>query len=118
MCVPTNFIYLSNTRAWLLDRLTPSLPVPTDEVVSRVFIESSELEQVVSIHSGMAAEFPGFVSSQAKPVDGPRHRTHSDQSFPWLSKALCLLDNDSIVINECGNNALCFSESQGDFLLG
>ncbi|GFV38882.1 hypothetical protein TNCV_192501 [Trichonephila clavipes] len=25
------FIYLSNARAWHLDHLTPSLPVPTDE---------------------------------------------------------------------------------------
>ncbi|GFX84074.1 putative LOC100569746 [Trichonephila clavipes] len=61
--------YVSNPRARYLDRLTPSLPVPTDDVVSRVFIESSSLEQVVAIHSGMAAEPAGLVSSQAKPVE-------------------------------------------------
>ncbi|GFX04328.1 hypothetical protein TNCV_3974761 [Trichonephila clavipes] len=33
--------YLSNARAWLLDHLTPSLLVPTDDVISRVFNESS-----------------------------------------------------------------------------
>ncbi|GFV10195.1 e3 ubiquitin-protein ligase HERC2 [Trichonephila clavipes] len=60
-------IYLSNARAWLLDHLTPSLPVPTDDVVSRVFIELSALEQVVAIHYGMAADWTGFVSSHAKP---------------------------------------------------
>ncbi|GFX47032.1 hypothetical protein TNCV_316551 [Trichonephila clavipes] len=51
------FMYLSYARAWLLDRLTLSLPVPNDDVVSRVFIESSALEQVVAIHSGMAAKW-------------------------------------------------------------
>ncbi|GFW61339.1 uncharacterized protein TNCV_4136571 [Trichonephila clavipes] len=59
------FIYLSNVRVWLLDHLTPSLSVPTDDVV----IESSALEQVVAIHSGMDAEWVGLVSSQVKPVE-------------------------------------------------
>ncbi|GFT67451.1 uncharacterized protein TNCV_2360641 [Trichonephila clavipes] len=63
------FIYLSNAHAWLLDHLTPMLPVPTDDVISRVFIESSVLEQVVAIHSGMAAEWAGLVSSYAKPME-------------------------------------------------
>ncbi|GFW38107.1 hypothetical protein TNCV_835461 [Trichonephila clavipes] len=43
--------------------------VPTNDVVSWVFVESSALEQVVAIHSGMAAEWAGLVSSQAKPVE-------------------------------------------------
>ncbi|PRD23648.1 UNVERIFIED_CONTAM: hypothetical protein NCL1_45822 [Trichonephila clavipes] len=62
-------IYLSNTCAWLLDHLMPSLPVPTDNIVSRVFIEFSALEQVVAIHSGMAIEWAGHMSSQVKPVE-------------------------------------------------
>ncbi|GFX45018.1 hypothetical protein TNCV_3430671 [Trichonephila clavipes] len=43
----------------------PSLPVPTDDVVSRIFIGA----QVVAIHSGMAAEWADLVSSQPKPVE-------------------------------------------------
>ncbi|GFY07168.1 hypothetical protein TNCV_277151 [Trichonephila clavipes] len=43
--------------------------VPTDDVVSRVFIESSALEQMIAIHPGMAAERAGFVSRQAKPEE-------------------------------------------------
>ncbi|GFW51791.1 hypothetical protein TNCV_1187231 [Trichonephila clavipes] len=35
------FIYLFNARACLRGHLTPSLPVPTDDAVNRVFIESS-----------------------------------------------------------------------------
>ncbi|GFU13900.1 uncharacterized protein TNCV_940761 [Trichonephila clavipes] len=62
-------IYLSNAHAWLLDYLTPSLPLPIDDVINRVFIESSALEQVVAIHSGMAVECAGLVSSQVKPVE-------------------------------------------------
>ncbi|GFS79801.1 hypothetical protein TNCV_749951 [Trichonephila clavipes] len=64
----SNFIYLSNIRAWLLDHLTPSLPVPTDDVINRVFIESSALEQVVAILSGISTEWESLVSSHAKPV--------------------------------------------------
>ncbi|GFX15396.1 DUF4817 domain-containing protein [Trichonephila clavipes] len=41
----------------------PSLPVPTDDVTSRVFNESSALEQVVAIHSGMAIERADLLSS-------------------------------------------------------
>ncbi|GFW36742.1 hypothetical protein TNCV_1220731 [Trichonephila clavipes] len=55
---------LSNARVWLLDHLTPSLPVPTDNVVSWKFIQSSALAQVIAIHSGMTAERAG----QAKGV--------------------------------------------------
>ncbi|GFW36993.1 hypothetical protein TNCV_5018911 [Trichonephila clavipes] len=53
----------------ILDHLTPSLLVPTDEVVSRVFIESSALKHVVTIHSGMASERAHLISSQAKPME-------------------------------------------------
>ncbi|GFT28901.1 hypothetical protein TNCV_3585891 [Trichonephila clavipes] len=53
-----NLFYLSSTRDWLLEHLTP-----TDDVVSRVVIESSGLDQVVAIHSGMAAEWAGFVTN-------------------------------------------------------
>ncbi|GFX78781.1 uncharacterized protein TNCV_1919141 [Trichonephila clavipes] len=38
-------------------------------------------------------------------------------SFPWLSKSLCFLDHDSIFVNECGNNDIYSSESQGDIRL-
>ncbi|GFU69285.1 hypothetical protein TNCV_3209491 [Trichonephila clavipes] len=55
--------HLPNARAWLLDHLTPSLPVPTDDVVSSVFIESSALEQVISIHPSIAAEWAGLNSN-------------------------------------------------------
>ncbi|GFV87297.1 uncharacterized protein TNCV_4032691 [Trichonephila clavipes] len=63
------FLYLSNARAWLLDHLAPSLPVPTDDVISREFIESSKLEQVIAMHSGMTAEWAGLISSNTKPVE-------------------------------------------------
>ncbi|GFU94713.1 uncharacterized protein TNCV_3386021 [Trichonephila clavipes] len=63
------FIYLSYPRAWFLDHLTPNLPVLTESIVSRVFIDSSALEQVVTIHHGMAAEWAGLVSCKVKPVD-------------------------------------------------
>ncbi|GFV68289.1 bone morphogenetic protein 1 homolog [Trichonephila clavipes] len=39
-------------------------PILTDDFVSRVFIESRELEQVVAIHPGMVAERTGLVTSQ------------------------------------------------------
>ncbi|GFX03274.1 DNA-directed RNA polymerase subunit [Trichonephila clavipes] len=61
--------YLSNARARLLDHLASSFLVPTDHVISRVFTESSALKQVVTIHSSLAAEWAGLVSSQAKPVE-------------------------------------------------
>ncbi|GFV37878.1 hypothetical protein TNCV_2662911 [Trichonephila clavipes] len=61
-------IYLYNARAGFLDHLTPSLQVPTDGVVSREFIQSSALEQVVPIHPGMVAEWVGLVSYQVKTV--------------------------------------------------
>ncbi|GFW04846.1 hypothetical protein TNCV_4880811 [Trichonephila clavipes] len=59
-----------------------SLPVPTDEVVSQVSIKSSTLEQVVAIHSGMATERAGLVSSQAKPVE-----VYSQTVVRWLGKS-------------------------------
>ncbi|GFX96034.1 hypothetical protein TNCV_2289241 [Trichonephila clavipes] len=34
----------TNAHAWLLDHLTPSLPVPTDDDIRRIFIESSALD--------------------------------------------------------------------------
>ncbi|GFV35773.1 uncharacterized protein TNCV_913631 [Trichonephila clavipes] len=45
--------------------LTWCLPVPNDDVINRLFVESSALEQVVAICPGMASEWAGFVSSQA-----------------------------------------------------
>ncbi|GFX02245.1 uncharacterized protein TNCV_138211 [Trichonephila clavipes] len=56
--------YLSNELACLFDQLTPNLSVPTDGVVSWVFIESIAQEQVVDLHSGMAADWACFVSSR------------------------------------------------------
>ncbi|GFX62992.1 hypothetical protein TNCV_1100851 [Trichonephila clavipes] len=96
----------------------PSLPVPTDDIISRVFIESSALEQVVIILSGIASESAGLLSSHAKRGEVPRDRAHSGQSFPWLSKALGLLGHDSIFVNGCENKTLCSSESQGYFRFG
>ncbi|GFT10062.1 transposable element Tc3 transposase [Trichonephila clavipes] len=43
--------------------------VPTDNVDSRMLIESSAMKQVVAIHPGMAAEGAGLISSQAKPLE-------------------------------------------------
>ncbi|GFS95261.1 hypothetical protein TNCV_2630891 [Trichonephila clavipes] len=43
--------------------------IPTDDLVSRGFIESSALEQVITIHPGMATERVGLVSSLTKPVE-------------------------------------------------
>ncbi|GFS62160.1 zinc finger FYVE domain-containing protein 26 [Trichonephila clavipes] len=87
----------------------------------------------------MAAEWAVLVSSQAKPVEVytqkvmsgglakadnslnslqvPQDWTHSGQSFLWLFKTLGFLGHGSIFISECGNNALCSSEGQGDFRL-
>ncbi|GFT67029.1 transposase [Trichonephila clavipes] len=42
----------------------PFLHVPTDDIVRRVFIESSALEKGVGIQSGMDADWADFVSSQ------------------------------------------------------
>ncbi|GFT81400.1 hypothetical protein TNCV_3672801 [Trichonephila clavipes] len=99
----------------------PSLIVPTDNFISRVFIESSALEQVLAIHSDMVAEWTGLVKAKADNSLGslqvPRYWAHSGQSFPWLSKALGFLEHSSMLVNVCGNNALCSSEGQGDFRL-
>ncbi|GFV65419.1 hypothetical protein TNCV_4948701 [Trichonephila clavipes] len=62
----------------------PCIHVPTDDCVSRVFIESSAFNQVFAVHSGMATECAGLVSSQAKPVE-----TYSSESCP-------------VAIGECG----------------
>ncbi|GFY26691.1 hypothetical protein TNCV_2880191 [Trichonephila clavipes] len=72
------YYYLFNARAWLFDHLTPSLPVSTDDVISRVFIESSASEKV-TIHSGIAAEWAGQVSSFVKPVEKRCAAFHSRQ---------------------------------------
>ncbi|GFT33768.1 hypothetical protein TNCV_4382831 [Trichonephila clavipes] len=89
----------------------------------------------------MAEEWTGLVNSQAKLVEvysqkvksggyigesGQRPRLSPSASrlglqwpeFPWLSNVLGLLVHDSIFINGCKNNSLCFSESQRDFQLG
>ncbi|GFY35314.1 hypothetical protein TNCV_796681 [Trichonephila clavipes] len=41
-----------------------------------------------------------------------------DPQWPEFPMAFGLLDHDSIFVNECGNNALCYSESQRNFRLG
>ncbi|PRD31815.1 UNVERIFIED_CONTAM: E3 ubiquitin-protein ligase HERC2 [Trichonephila clavipes] len=74
--------YLSNACAWFLDHLTPTFSIPTDNVISWVFIESNALEQVVSIHSGMTAEWAGLVSGgilpkKSCPVVGQKRATFS-----------------------------------------
>ncbi|GFY20775.1 uncharacterized protein TNCV_1120091 [Trichonephila clavipes] len=63
------YLFIPNVRAWLLDHLTPSLLVPTDDVIIRVFNDCSTLEQVVVIQSGMAAEWAGVVSNHDKLVE-------------------------------------------------
>ncbi|GFW54531.1 hypothetical protein TNCV_2232051 [Trichonephila clavipes] len=50
-------------------RAEGAVALPTVDVVSRVFRESSALEQVVAIHPDMASERTDLVSSQAKPVE-------------------------------------------------
>ncbi|GFW11000.1 uncharacterized protein TNCV_4459751 [Trichonephila clavipes] len=102
-----------NTRAWPLDHLRPSRPVPTDDVVSQVFLESSALEQVLAIHSGIVAQQASHASSQVKPIEVhsqkvmsggyskagnslgsiqvPRDRTHSGQGDFRLRRLSSLL---------------------------
>ncbi|GFY30911.1 low-density lipoprotein receptor-related protein 3 [Trichonephila clavipes] len=72
--------YLSNARAWLLDHLPPRLPILTDDVISRVFMESRALEQVVAIYSSMAAEWAGLVSNHDKSVE-----VQNDEALFWLN---------------------------------
>ncbi|GFX48803.1 uncharacterized protein TNCV_3479871 [Trichonephila clavipes] len=133
------FIYLSNARTWLLDHLTPSLPVPTDYVISRVFVESSALEQVVAIHSGMATKWTGLVSSHAKPVEvysqvysevmygAKAGNNFGSLQMPWrkwstrvshgLPKLFIVWDYGNIFVNVCRDDALYSSEGQGNFRL-
>ncbi|GFX75509.1 hypothetical protein TNCV_4714161 [Trichonephila clavipes] len=96
------FIYLSNTRAWLLDHLTPSLQY---DVIKQIFIESSalwstwspsiltcpqsRLVKPVEVYSqkimfGVKAKMDNGLGS----LQGPQDRNHSDQRFLWLPKAL------------------------------
>ncbi|GFY02890.1 uncharacterized protein TNCV_3507701 [Trichonephila clavipes] len=77
------FTYLSTARAWLLDHLMPSLPVPTDDVISRIFIEFSALERVVAIHPGMNTERPYHVSIQAKALEIILPKSH----VRWLGES-------------------------------
>ncbi|GFV18459.1 uncharacterized protein TNCV_4468951 [Trichonephila clavipes] len=91
-----NESYLFIYPAPVLGFLTPSLPVPNDDAVSRVLIESSELEQMDAIHSGMAAERAALVSSQAKPVEiyskTPLNARKTDWCALWAGGIL--LQND------------------------
>ncbi|GFW55761.1 hypothetical protein TNCV_121451 [Trichonephila clavipes] len=88
----------------------PSFPVPTVDVVSRVFIVFIALKQVITIHSGMVADREDLVSRQAKPVKVPQDWANSGQSIPQLFKALVFLSHGSIFINVCRNNALLRSK--------
>ncbi|GFW33450.1 hypothetical protein TNCV_2796171 [Trichonephila clavipes] len=74
-------------------------PVPTDDVVSRVFIESNALEKVVAIHYGVSVS---KLSSQ-----WPK--------FPMAFRGFWV--TVVYVSVNVGNNALCTPESQGDFRL-
>ncbi|GFW96027.1 hypothetical protein TNCV_957411 [Trichonephila clavipes] len=100
-----------------------SIPVPTDNVVSRVFIKSSSLEQ--GSPSILAWPQSGQASLAAKPVE-----VYSQKSCPMVRRkqattlifSRCLgigptlarvsqgscqgLGHDSIIVNECGNNML------------
>ncbi|GFU95798.1 hypothetical protein TNCV_4903901 [Trichonephila clavipes] len=98
----------------------PSLPIPTDDFVTRVFIKSSSLEQVSP--SILTFKQSGQASSAFKPsqwryfqkvmfgghakagygfssllVSGDR--TYSIQSSIWLSKAFCFLGHGSRCAN-------------------
>ncbi|GFW14526.1 hypothetical protein TNCV_2358501 [Trichonephila clavipes] len=74
-----SFPYISNDNAWLLDHLTLSLPVPTDDVVNRVFIESLCIGACeITSHSDMAEQWEDLFSSQVKPVE-------------YISKNSCLV---------------------------
>ncbi|GFX02406.1 hypothetical protein TNCV_2285731 [Trichonephila clavipes] len=119
----THAISGANYPKW--DRV---IRVTTDDVISRVFNNSSALEQVVAVNSGKAAEWSALVSNQAKSVEvySPkvfsdsfanegnrlgflqvsRDWAHSGQSFPWLSKTLCFLGHYSIFVNVRGDDAL------------
>ncbi|GFV28911.1 hypothetical protein TNCV_540301 [Trichonephila clavipes] len=66
-CCPTQLLLFKRFR--LCSENTKAYNVPTDDVVPRVFIESSALEHVAAIHSGMVEERAGLVSSQANPVE-------------------------------------------------
>ncbi|GFW46457.1 hypothetical protein TNCV_4811451 [Trichonephila clavipes] len=90
--------------------------VLTDDVISRVFIESSALEQVVAIHSVMAAEW-AKVGNSIGSLQMPRDWAHSGHSFSWFSKTLRFLGHGSIFVNICRDNVLYSSEGQGDFRL-
>ncbi|GFY18460.1 hypothetical protein TNCV_2396881 [Trichonephila clavipes] len=110
--------------AWFLDHFTPSFLVPTDHVVSRVFIESRI--RACSFHSFWndrkvvrTRKQPGQANGCIHPKSHvlwlgetgqqPRDQTHRGQSFPRLSKALGFLGHGNIFVNECGNNSLCSS---------
>ncbi|GFU65209.1 hypothetical protein TNCV_2134141 [Trichonephila clavipes] len=62
----------------------PSLPVLFHDVVSRVFIESRELEQGVVIYCGMAAEQAGLASEGILPGSHVRWLGENGQQ-PQLS---------------------------------
>ncbi|GFW60499.1 hypothetical protein TNCV_568471 [Trichonephila clavipes] len=71
-------------NAWRSEHLTttfmPNLPVQTDAVVSRVFIASSALKQVVAIHPGRV----GRPRQQPGQVNGG---TLSISHVRWLGKS-------------------------------
>ncbi|GFX54688.1 hypothetical protein TNCV_438571 [Trichonephila clavipes] len=116
----------------------PTLPVPTDDVVSRILIESSALwsrwsSSILAWSQNVQATSAGRPSQRSlyfqKAMSGglvkagnsliflqvPWDRTHIGQSFPWLSKVY--LDHCSTFVYVCGYNAFCSSEGQGDFWL-
>ncbi|GFT63574.1 transposable element Tcb1 transposase [Trichonephila clavipes] len=82
------FICLSNSRVWLLEHVPLSLQVSSDDVVRWVFIQSSALEQVVAIHSGMAAEWAGQASGDILPKSQVRWFWRKRAIASALSKCL------------------------------
>ncbi|GFW21730.1 hypothetical protein TNCV_2529291 [Trichonephila clavipes] len=96
-CVLTIIIYLSNARASLADHLTSSLAISTDDVVSRISIESSALEQMVTIHLDMAAEWAGPASSQSKSVEIYSREVMSDAE----KSAFLYREDDTFPIHAC-----------------
>ncbi|GFX92266.1 ig-like domain-containing protein [Trichonephila clavipes] len=55
-----------------------TIVVPTKDVISWVFNESSELDQVVTIYYSMAADRAGLVNSHAMPVEVYSQKVMSD----------------------------------------
>ncbi|GFT04427.1 hypothetical protein TNCV_1929471 [Trichonephila clavipes] len=76
-----------------------SLPVPTDDIISRVFVESSALEQVVAIHSSMTAEWEVLDSHPKCHVASHSKGLESFEiSFTGLYRHIVALESESRLV--------------------